>query len=101
MKKIILIFAVVFSACLTFSCQTVNKKIDEKTLKEQEELTKWLNKSELELKVAFGNPDKIDFSSNGNRYYVYVKEKLKIKCVRKFEINPKNMVMGFSSKNCF
>ena len=101
MKKIILIFTALFSACLMFSCQTVTKKIDEKTLKEQEELTKWLNKSESELKIAFGNPDKIDFSDNGSRYYVYVKEKLKIKCERKFEINQKNMVMGFSSKNCF
>ena len=28
-------------------------------------------------------------------------EKFKIKCERKFEISPKNMIVGFSSKNCF
>jgi len=28
-------------------------------------------------------------------------DQLKIKCERKFEINPNNMIIGFSSKNCF
>jgi hypothetical protein len=32
---------------------------------------------------------------------VYLSQKLKIKCERKFEINQNNMVLGFSSKNCF
>ena len=36
-----------------------------------------------------------------NRNYIYITEKYKIKCERKFEINPKNMVIGFSSRNCF
>ena len=54
-----------------------------------------------ELKIVFGVPDKIEFTDNRTRYYVYIKEKLKIKCERKFEINSNNMIIGFSSKNCF
>ena len=48
------IFKFVLSALFCFliltSCQSVSKKIDEKTLKEEKELSVWLNKSEKELK---------------------------------------------------
>ena len=42
-----------------------------------------------------------EFLKTRNRNYVYITEKYKIKCERKFEVNPKNIVVGFSSKNCF
>ena len=87
--------------CIRDRCQTVSKKIDETTVMEQKELSKWLNKSESELKSFYGQPDKVEFLNSRNRNYVYVTEKYKIKCVRKFEVNPRNMVVGFSSKNCF
>ena len=80
---------------------TVYKKIEDTTAIEQKELSKWLNKSESELKSFYGQPDKVEFLNSRNRNYVYVTEKYKIKCVRKFEVNPRNMVVGFSSKNCF
>tara|TARA_B100000965_G_scaffold72068_1_gene56883 strand:+ start:77 stop:337 length:261 start_codon:yes stop_codon:yes gene_type:complete len=83
------------------ACQTVTQKIDEKTLQEEKELSKWLNKPESELKIVYGQPDKIEFSDTRNRYYIYSSKKYNITCVRKFEVNPKNMVVGFSSKNCF
>ena len=84
------------------SCQTVAKKIDEKVSEEEAQLSKWLNKSEVELKIEFGKPNKIDFKNNSrNRFYIYTKEKLKIKCERIFEINQDNKVIGFTSKNCF
>jgi len=84
------------------SCQTVSNKIDEKVSEEEKQLSKWLNKSEEELKIEFGKPNKINFMDNSrNRFYVYTKEKLKIKCERIFEINNKNKVVGFTSKNCF
>ena len=83
------------------ACQTVSKKIDEKTIQEEKELSKWLNKPESELKIIYGQPDKIEFLETRNRNYIYLSEKFKIKCERKFEINPKNIVVGFSSKNCF
>ena len=87
---------------LAFSCQTVSKKIDKKTALEERELSKWLNQPESELKIFFGKPDKINFKNNSrNRFYVYISEKFKIKCERIFEIDSKNKVIGFTSKNCF
>jgi len=83
------------------ACQSVSKKIDEKTLQEEKELSKWLNKSESELKIVYGQPDKIEFLETRNRNYIYVSKKYNIKCERKFEINPNNMIIGFTSKNCF
>ena len=81
-------------------CQSVSQKIDEKTIEEEKELSKWLNKTQSELKIFYGQPDKIEFLSTRNRNYVYKSQKFKIKCERKFEINPNNMVVGYSSKNC-
>ncbi|MBA1339344.1 MAG: hypothetical protein FD544_000419 [Pelagibacterales bacterium] len=101
MKKILIFFAVVFGSLSLLSCQTLTEKIDKKTSEEERELSKWLNQPESELKIFFGKPDKIEFTNSRNRYYIYVTEKLKVKCQRKFEINPNNMVIGFSSKNCF
>ena len=98
-----------FKKCLTnliilltlSACQTVSEKIDNATVKENNELSKWLNKSENELKSFFGQPDKVKFTDNRTRHYIYIGEKYKIKCERKFEVNSKNVVVGFSSKNCF
>ena len=67
----------------------------------KKELSKWLNKSEEDLKSFYGQPDKVEFLKTRNRNYVYFTEKYNIKCERKFEVNPKNIVVGFSSKNCF
>jgi GTP-binding protein EngB required for normal cell division len=101
MKKLFVFFTIITTSIFLFSCQTVTKKIDEKTAEEEKELSKWLNQPESELKIVFGKPDKIEFTNSRNRYYIYTTKKLKIKCERKFEINPKNIVVGFSSKNCF
>ena len=97
--KFIFFILLIFS---TFSaCQTVSEKIDEKTKKKKKELSKWLNKSESELKIFYGQPDKVEFLDTRNRNYIYVTKKFNIKCERKFELNPKNKIVGFSSKNCF
>tara|TARA_B110000444_G_scaffold244207_1_gene263416 strand:+ start:188 stop:493 length:306 start_codon:yes stop_codon:yes gene_type:complete len=101
MKFFLLVFTVIFYSFFLSACQTVSTKIDETTTKEEKELSKWLNKTESELKIVFGKPDKIEFTGKRSRYYVYSSKKLQIKCERKFEINSKNMVVGFSSKNCF
>ena len=101
MKKLYLCILYTLILFSNLGCQTVSKKIDDTTTQERKELTKWLNKSESELKNFFGQPDKIEFLESRNRNYVYVTEKYKIRCERKFEVNPKNVVVGFSSKNCF
>ena len=102
MAKIKFVFFITFISLLLFTaCQSVSKKIDEKTLQEEKELSKWLNKPESELKIVYGQPDKIEFLETRNRYYVYSSKKYNITCVRKFEVNPNNMIIGFTSKNCF
>ena len=86
---------------LLAGCQTVTQKIDQTTELETKELSKWLNKTEGDLKSFYGQPDKVEFLKTRNRNYVYITEKYKVKCERKFEVNPKNIVVAFSSKNCF
>ena len=101
MKKLffIILYTLLFS--LLAGCQAVSKKIEDTTAKEEKELSKWLNKSEEDLKSFYGQPDKVEFLKTRNRNYVYINEKYKIKCERKFEVNPRNIVVGFSSSNCF
>ena len=101
MWKIKYIALLLFYSLIFASCQTVTNKIDEKTALEEKELSQWLKKSEAELKIQYGQPDQVEFLNKGNRNYIYISKKLKIKCERKFEINPNNVVIGFSSKNCF
>ena len=102
MAKITFVFFIIFSSLILLTaCQSVSKKIDEKTLQEEKELSKWLNKPESELKIVYGQPDKIEFLETRNRYYIYSSKKYNITCVRKFEVNPNNMVIGLTSKNCF
>ena len=98
-----LFFAILYTLLLisVSGCQTVSKKIEDTTDKEKQDLSKWLNKPEEDLKSFYGQPDKIEFLKTRNRNYVYITEKFKIKCERKFEINSNNIVVGFSSKNCF
>ena len=100
MFKIKFVFFVFFSCIFFTACQSVSNKIDEQSAKEEKELSKWLNKPESNLKIVYGQPDKIEFLKSRNRNYVYISEKFKIKCERKFEINPSNIIIGFSSKNC-
>ena len=100
MSKTKLVFFLIFISLIITGCQTVTQKIDEKIIQEEKELSKWLNKPETELKIAYGQPDKVEFLPTRNRNYVYKSQKFKIKCERKFEINPNNMVVGYSSKNC-
>jgi hypothetical protein len=101
MKSLKILFFIILVSPVLNACQTVTTKIDKTTEQEKKELSQWLNKSEAELKSFFGQPDKVEFLKTRNRNYIYITEKYKIKCERKFEINQKNMVVGFSSKNCF
>tara|TARA_B100001121_G_scaffold48702_1_gene42112 strand:- start:204 stop:509 length:306 start_codon:yes stop_codon:yes gene_type:complete len=101
MKKLFFVILYTLLIISLGGCQTVSKKIEDTTSKEAKELSRWLNKSEEDLKSFYGQPDKVEFLRTRNRNYVYITEKYNIKCERKFEVNPKNIVIGFSSKNCF
>ena len=101
MKSLKILFFIILVFPVLNACQTVTTKIDKTTEQEKKELSQWLNKSEGDLKSFFGQPEKVEFLKTRNRNYIYLSEKYTVKCERKFEINPKNMVVGFSSKNCF
>ena len=101
MKNFCTFFTVLMLFLASSGCQTVTTKIDKTTELEKKELSQWLNKTQSDLKIFYRQPDKVEFLKTGNRNYVYIKKKYKITCERKFEINSKNMIVGFSSKNCF
>ena len=101
MNNIKVLFFLIITFIALNACQSVTTKIDKTTELEKKELSQWLNKPESDLKIFFGQPDKVEFLKTKNRNYVYITEKYKIKCERKFEVDPTNMVVGFSSKNCF
>tara|TARA_A100001011_G_C14248941_1_gene816954 strand:+ start:169 stop:471 length:303 start_codon:yes stop_codon:yes gene_type:complete len=100
MKKryLIFLFSIFF---VLMGCQTVSNKVDKTVLEEEKKLSKFLGKTEEELKIEFGEPDLIETIDKDNKHFVYLKSKLKIKCERRFEISPKKIVIGYSSKNCF
>ncbi len=100
MKKINFILSIILFVTL-LGCKTVTTKVDKTISEEEQKLSKFLNKTTDELKIEFGEPDLIETTDKENKHFVYLKSKLKIKCERRFEINPKNVVVGFSSKNCF
>ena len=101
LKKVKIYISLLVIFIILTACQTVTNKIDQTTELEKKELSKWLNKTEESLKSFYGQPDKVEFLKTRNRNYVYFTKKYKIKCERKFEVNLKNIVVGFSSKNCF
>ena len=98
MKKL---FIFILFLVLISGCKTVTSKVDEASRKESEKLNKFLKKTESELKIEFGTPDFIETANNKNRILVYYDSKFKIKCERRFEVDPKNIVVAFNSKNCF
>ena len=62
MTKIKFAHLIIFSSLIFLvACQSVSKKIDEKTTQEEKELSKWLNKTESDLKIVYGQPDEIEF----------------------------------------
>ncbi len=100
MKNSFFIYAIVIFLTIT-SCKTVSKKVDAASEEEKKKLSRFLNKSTDELKIEFGKPNFIEVANSKNKIFVYYDSKFKIKCERRFEINPRGIVIGFSSKNCF
>tara|TARA_Y100000590_G_scaffold309949_1_gene350078 strand:- start:451 stop:753 length:303 start_codon:yes stop_codon:yes gene_type:complete len=100
MKKMYFI-CLILSFFIFVGCKTVSTKVDKTISKEEQKLSSFLSKSVEELKIEFGEPDLVEVTDKANKNFVYLKSKLNIKCERRFEINQNNIVVGFSSKNCF
>ena len=100
MKTIYTFFIVVFLFMIT-GCQTIENKSQSAIKKENEQLSKFLQQPESELKIVMGEPDNIIKSDKGTTFLIYTKKKYSITCERKFEIDKNKMVVGFTSKGCF
>ena len=81
--------------------QTIDKKTEEIIKKENEKLSKFIGQPESELKIVMGNPDDEIENDKGVRFLIYKSKKYTIKCERKFEVDERKMIIGFSSKGCF
>ena len=100
--KIIHVFLLTSFFLLLFNgCQTIENKSQKAIKKENEELSKFLQQPESELKIVMGEPDEIKHNDMGSKFYIYTKKKYSITCERKFEIDKNKMVVGFTSKGCF
>ena len=99
--KIIYTVFIIVSLFFVISCKTIENKSQEAIKKENEELSKFLQQPESELKIVMGQPDKIYQDDKGSKFFIYKKRKYTINCERKFEIDKNKMVVGFTSKGCF
>ena len=100
MKNFFFIYAIAIFLTIV-SCKTVSKKVDAVSEEEKKKLSRFLNKSADELKIEFGKPDFIEVVNSKNKIFVYYDSKFKIKCERRFSISSSNVVVGYSSKNCW
>ena len=96
-----IIYSLFLLLLITTGCKTVTEKVDMASEKETKKLSKFLKKTESELKIEFGKPDEVEVMNNKNKILVYYDSKFKIKCERRFEVDQKNIVIAFNSKNCF
>ena len=99
--KFISIYVLVFSIFVLNGCQTIEKKSQNAIKKENEKLSKFLQKSESDLKIVMGEPDSINHNEKGSKFLIYTKKKYNITCERSFEVDPNKVVVGFTSKGCF
>ena len=97
--KLFLILSTTF--LIIAGCQTIKDKTDAIVEEENQKLTKYIGKSLNELKMDLGNPNEDFKNEKGNLVLVYNTKKYGIPCERRFEINPKNIVIGFVSNGCF
>ena len=100
MKKLLLI-SFLLGLFLTNGCETIDRKSEEIIKKENEKLSQFIGQPESELKIVMGNPDEEIKNDKGVKLLVYESKKYAIKCKRKFEVDQRGMIIGFSSKGCF
>jgi len=92
------LFITILLACFLFGCQTIENKADKIGKKEIEEMSKFLQQPESELKIAMGEPDEITYDAKGSKFFIYKKKKYGITCEKKFEIDENKMVIAVSSR---
>ena len=101
MEKIRLFLIVAITFLMVVGCQTIKKKTDRIVEKENEKLSKYIGKPTSVLQIDLGKPDEDFKNAKGNFELIYNTKKYGIPCERRFEINSKNIVVGFVSNGCF
>ena len=101
MEKINLFFLTFVLFLMVSGCQTIKNKTDSIVEKENEKLSKYINKPASVLQMDLGKPDEDFKNAKGNFEFIYNTKKYGIPCERRFEINSENIVIGFVSNGCF
>ena len=97
LRFVIALFSIIV---ILSGCQTIKKKSDEVAEKENERFGQFVGKQVTELKLELGAPTEDFINEIGNEMIVYKTKKYGIPCERKFEINSKGIIVGFSSSGC-
>ena len=101
MKKLKFILLSLLLLTLMASCQTIKKKTDVITEKENAKLNQYIGKTLNNLKVDLGKPNEDFKNEKGNLELIYNTKKYGILCKRKFEVDSNSIVIGFVSTGCF
>ena len=101
MKKLKLIFTILFLTTIITACQTIKEKTDDIVEKENTKLSKFIGKSSSDLQIGLGKPDEDFKNDKGNLELVYNSKKYGILCERRFEVDSSSIVIGFVSNGCF
>ena len=88
---------------MVYGCQTVQDKTNNIVEKEEKYLEKFIHKKIDEVIQEFGEPTEYfpPEPDSGGGKLIYNTKKLGIKCVRTFEVDESERIVGFSSKGCF
>ena len=101
MKKLISSLVTIALFLIIAGCQSIKEKTDAIVEKENEKLSKYINKPASVLQMDLGKPDEDFKNTKGNYELIYNTKKYLIPCERRFEINPDKIVIGFVSNGCF
>ena len=101
MKKLIASLFTIALFLISAGCQSIKEKTDAIVEKENEKLSKYINKPASVLQMDLGKPDEDFKNAKGNYELIYNTKKYLIPCERRFEINPDKIVIGFVSNGCF
>ena len=98
--KLRLLLVVISSLLILSSCETIKKKSDSVAKEENDKFGKFVGEHIEELKIELGSSTEDYLNEKGNKVFVYKSKKYVITCERKFEIDEKQIIIGFSSSGC-
>ena len=98
--KLRLLLVVISSLLILSSCETIKKKSDSVAKEENKKFGKFVGEHIEELKIELGSSTEDYLNEKGNKVFVYKSKKYGITCERIFEVDGKQIIIGFSSSGC-